>query len=1184
MVKHRSTPLLLRVLILVTGIVALTSFALLFHSSYQFQRDQLILSVERQAAFIGSMLPEHESLQLDLATPLFDNIKAMLLLLEHQGLANAYALGVKQGAQLVIPLHAEEELAGLAKMVALSGETDAYGEALRRGVKGESGSLVARDFRDQWVLVAYAPLGTAGAALIGRVDLLEMAKPFAQTGLLVLILALVLIFVSARFFRRVTQPLLEQHQHSESRYRNLLDNMADCVAVYDCVEGGENFLIVDVNKAAEQFHGVEREQISGQQISEALPRVAKSGLSAALRRVWESGESEFVSLTYSDGSGRARWVENFIYRLGSGEVVVIYSDLTEQRQKEAQLKRSEHLLRSIVDATPDWIFIKDASFKYLFANRSFAEAVGHKPDSVIGKTDEDLGFPPEIVSGDAANGIRGFRKDDVDVLGGKRIHNPYDPATYQDGSFHIFDTHKIPLRDSTGKVYGVLAVARDITALNRAMGDLKVNEARLTLAEAIAHMGHWSWDIKHNKLFWSEEVFRIFGVVPGGFDSTYEAFLNFVHEEDRALVKLKFNAHLEENQPFSVDHRIVWRNGTVRWIHQEAELDRDADGFPDQMLGVVIDITDRKLAEQSLVEERNFLQHVINGISDPLRVIDQEMGVMLMNGAALDQSVERGDCEGKATCYQSCQGMKPLCDEYPDGMPACPLKRVIKTKQPQTETHLITLDDGEQRTYESSFSPLLNEEKIMYGVVETSRDITEHLGLQARLQEQDDHVVQLTYLDQLTGLPNRLLFMDRLRQGLSISRRDNRSLAVLYIDLDRFKQINESFGHEFGDLILQDVARRLQGQLREGDTLARFSGDEFVAVTGNLGQPEHAGILAQKLLQGFDEPFFVKDQKFYVTASIGVSIFPQDGQDPEALMREANTALFQAKDEGRNSFQFYRDEMTVQAFEHVLMENNLRNALMEQQFEIYYQPQVSFDTGEVVGAEALIRWNFPEMGMVSPAKFIPLAEDTGLILPIGEWVTRTTCQQIVDWLKRGIPVPRIAINLSPKQFNDKHLLENIIRILDETGCPSEQIEFEVTEGQIMERSERAIGVLEALRKNGITVAIDDFGTGYSSLSQLKQLPLNKLKIDHSFVRDLPDDMDSRAIAEAIIGMGRSLGLSVTAEGIENQAQAEFLQSAGCTQAQGFLYQRPVPAAEFEKFLLDSQADLCLSTPVPGAPD
>lgn len=300
----------------------------------------------------------------------------------------------------------------------------------------------------------------------------------------------------------------------------------------------------------------------------------------------------------------------------------------------------------------------------------------------------------------------------------------------------------------------------------------------------------------------------------------------------------------------------------------------------------------------------------------------------------------------------------------------------------------------------------------MQGVIETSRDITDRLGMEQSLLEKESHLEQLTYLDQLTHLPNRLLFMDRLRLGISAAHRENHPLAVLYIDLDRFKQINESFGHEVGDQLLLDVALRLRGTLREDDTLARFSGDEFVVITGYLKQPEHSAVLAQKLLRSFDQPFEVAQHQLYLTASVGISIYPQDGTDADELLRDANTAMFQAKGEGINSFQFYRDEMTAQAFEHVLMESSLRGALEEDQLRLYYQPQISLENGKIIGAEALLRWEHPDMGLVSPAKFIPLAEETGLILPIGEWVTRTACRQLKAWKDAGIELGCIAINLS----------------------------------------------------------------------------------------------------------------------------------------------------------------------------
>lgn len=420
--------------------------------------------------------------------------------------------------------------------------------------------------------------------------------------------------------------------------------------------------------------------------------------------------------------------------------------------------------------------------------------------------------------------------------------------------------------------------------------------------------------------------------------------------------------------------------------------------------------------------------------------------------------------------------------------------------------------------------------------------------------------------DGLTDLSNRSLFVDRLEHAIKKAKRRGNKLAVLFIDLDRFKEINDSFGHQMGDMVLVAVADRLRENLREIDTIARLGGDEFTLIIEDIDDQLKVNEIASKLVETLQHPMEIGGHQLYVTVSIGVSLYPLDGEDSQSLLRNADSAMYKAKEEGRNSFQYYSQELTERAFERVAMESSLRRAIANGEFVVYYQPQVDGTTDAIIGMEALVRWNHPQMGLVTPARFIPIAEETGLILAIDEWVMKSAMRQMAGWYAQGLEPGVLSLNLAMKQLWRETCVETIDAMLRESGCRSGWIELEVTEGEIMKNPEKAIAILGGLRDLGVQLAIDDFGTGYSSLSYLKRLPLDILKIDQSFVRGLPEHHEDAAIVRAIIALAQSLGMETIAEGVETKEQKDFLVANGCHLIQGYFYGQPVPAEEMEKML------------------
>jgi diguanylate cyclase (GGDEF)-like protein/PAS domain S-box-containing protein len=447
------------------------------------------------------------------------------------------------------------------------------------------------------------------------------------------------------------------------------------------------------------------------------------------------------------------------------------------------------------------------------------------------------------------------------------------------------------------------------------------------------------------------------------------------------------------------------------------------------------------------------------------------------------------------------------------------------------------------------------------GLVCVVRDVTER----TYAEEQIKH---LAYHDALTGLPNRLLFKDRLTVALSHAQRDRSRLAVLFLDLDRFKVINDSLGHNVGDQLLQAVAARVHACVRESDTVARLGGDEFTLLLPTLARAEDAAVVAQKILEAIRYPFHIEGREFFTTTSIGISLYPEDGTDAATLIKNADTAMYQAKEEGRDNYQLFNALVNAKALQRIALEHGLRKALLNDQMTLHYQPIFDLRSGRISGMEALLRWTHPDMGKISPAAFIPVAEATGVMVPIGTWVMRTACEQAKAWHDAGYKHLSLAVNLSVTQLQQPDLVTRVKEILEETGLPARFLELEITESSAMLSPEVSIRTLYDLKKLGIRISLDDFGTGHSSLSYLKRFPIDTLKIDQSFVRDINTDPDTAAIVTAIIAMAHSLRLKVIAEGVELSEQAAFLKRYACDQMQGYLIKPPVPAEEFLECLGD----------------
>lgn len=493
-------------------------------------------------------------------------------------------------------------------------------------------------------------------------------------------------------------------------------------------------------------------------------------------------------------------------------------------------------------------------------------------------------------------------------------------------------------------------------------------------------------------------------------------------------------------------------------------------------------------------------------------------------------------------------------------------KKLVDPETPYDMVHEIMHTDGTIHYVHEMGKVIYDEEGLALHMIGTALDVTKQVEDERRLMEQKNALAHQAHHDALTGLPNRVLFTDRLEQAINKAKRNSEQLAVFFIDLDHFKQINDSLGHEVGDEVLKVFAKRLHECVREEDTLSRMGGDEFMVIMEDLPRLQASSIVAQKIMSVMERPLHLAGKTLYLTSSIGISVYPQDGENSAVLVRNADAAMYKAKSEGRNTYQFYTMEMTELAFERVLMETNLRRAIEQEEFVVYYQPQVDARSDEIVSMEALVRWEHPELGQVRPAKFIPLAVDTGMITQLDAWVMKTAMSQMRQWRDEGLAPGRVALNLSMQHIMKATFIEELDQMLLASGCDSKNVELEITESQLMKDPQASANILRAISDRGISLAIDDFGTGYSSLYYLKHLPVDKLKLDLSFVRDLPDDEEDVAVAQAVIALASSLGIRVIAEGVETTRQRDFLVANGCHDLQGYLYKKPMIAEEMTDLL------------------
>lgn len=807
------------------------------------------------------------------------------------------------------------------------------------------------------------------------------------------------------------------------------------------------------------------------------------------------------------------------------------------------LAESEQRLRTLINATPDIICFKDGQGRWLEANQADLELFSLVGVDYQGKTDAQLA---EFTAPLYREAFLACEASDEAAWRSGGISRGEEAIPTLRGDTHIYDVIKVPVFGANGGRKGLVVLGRDVTERRRAELALQQSAQEWSYAMDFFEDAVYLLDLKDRVLRANRAFYRLFGLTPEQVLGHDIGLVMHPYGEKNECPVCRAR-RLREDAYVTMDADDP-SNPVGRPIEVSIRIIRDDHEQPIGMLVGTKDLTRTRQTEEQLRLAASVFEGSQEGImilGADHRVVDVNQAFSTITGYGADAvagHLLRDLLSAEQFNAEACEHLWARVDEDGSWQGEVWYRRSDGEMFPAWQNLSVVKDaQGEPMRYIGVFT-----------------DISEKKASEERIHH-------LAHYDLLTDLPNRVLLQDRLQTALDRMRRGGKQLAVLFLDLDRFKNVNDSLGHPVGDRLLQVVAHRLNAVVRDQDTVARLGGDEFLLILEDMHDPQHAGVVARKILETLSEPVRVEQHDIYIGASIGISVFPGDGTDADALIKNADTAMYRAKEVGRNNYQFYTPELTRLSLERFELERGLRLALEREELLLHYQPQASVEGAQCVGAEALVRWLHPTLGLIPPDRFIPLAEETGLIQALGRWVLRASCLQARRWHDMGLAL-RIAVNLSGQQIVHGDIVATVSEVLAETGLEPQWLELEITEGFVLSHAEAGVRTLERLKALGISLAIDDFGTGYSSLSYLKRLPVDRLKIDRSFVQGVPDDRDDAAIVTTIIAMARSLQLEVIAEGVEEASQLAFLRTQGCDEYQGYLLGRPMPLPEFERFV------------------
>jgi len=688
-----------------------------------------------------------------------------------------------------------------------------------------------------------------------------------------------------------------------------------------------------------------------------------------------------------------------------------------------------------------------------------------------------------------------------------------------------------------------------------ALQKLKARENSFALIEQINNLGSWEVDLQTKKAVWSTNSYKLYEYEPYSIEPTLDVFFQHLLPEYHEKVQETIKKLLTSHKPEILQAKIKTTSGKICDVLLSAQALYDENGQAIKLIGSTQDISEKLKLEQKTQE----LSSIIENSSNEIYIVDFNTEKYLY--------VNKGACDALKYTKKELLNLS-LYDINKQLTPQ--IIEALKAQYKSLDKDFISNQTIHTRKDGTTYHVQGYIQKITYNATEAyiifDTDVTQNLEVTQLVQQQSELLHHQANHDALTNLPNRTLFQDRLSQAISTAKREQSKFALFFIDLDHFKDINDSLGHQVGDAVLKEISGRLSKTIRESDTLARLGGDEFTIILQNISNLNDVSMIANKIIDIIKHPITLGSNKLHITTSVGISIYPTHAKEQTNLIKYADTAMYKAKDKGRNNYLFYSVEMSAETFKRVVMENSLRVAIKEEQFSVYYQPQINIITDKLIGMEALVRWNHPTLGLVSPMDFIPIAEDLGLIVEIDRIVMKQAMAQFYEWNKEKLNPGILSLNLSMKQLNEIDFINYLLKTMSSTSFKKEWLGLEITETQVMKNPLTSIKKLNQIHNYGIQISIDDFGTGYSSLSYLKKFPLSKLKIDKSFIKDIPGDEEDMAITKAIIALAKSLKLGLIAEGVETQKQKEFLLDNGCDCIQGYLYSKPLPADEMSIYL------------------
>ncbi len=999
-------------------------------------------------------------------------------------------------------------------------------------------------------------------------------------------------------FRGIARDVTERRQmeealrQSEEKYRTILESVDNGYCEQD-LAGNFTFL----NDSMYRIYGYPKEELMGMNYKQYTDKESGKKCFQAYRNIYLTGEPGKVfdfEIIRKDGAKRHIESSVSLQKDSAGKPIAfrgVVRDVTERKLTEEALRHSEERYRNILESIQEGYFELDLAGNYTFVNEANCRFLGYTKEEMVGMnfrqhTDEDT----------AKKLYQPYREL---YLTGKPIETLEVESIRKDGTKVIYETSISLIRDSKGKPIGFRGVSRDATERKRHENELAQFRSAMDVSQDMIFLVDRA---SMRFIYVNETACQVAGY-------TREEFMKsapheFLLVDIKVLERMYDETIAAGTAGVTMDMKTRRKDG-VRTI---IELHRRALNIGNRWIIVTTthDISQRWLAEKRI----RLLGRMFAGLSatnDSIihakspedlyqRVCDAAVeggkffttGVLLFDpgttwvrvaaasGAGLASlrkariSLDETIPEGKGfvgTAFRT--GKSCISNDYRKDAVSMAWRESVENVSSVAVVPLLRDDQvigalifysAEKRTFDEDIVKLLERmaENVVFAL--------DNFEKEAKRKRAEEKIQYMATHDALTGLPNRLMFSQLLKHAILSAKRYQRQLAVLFIDLDRFKIINDTMGHEAGDLLLQEIAARLKQTLRAVDVVARLGGDEFVILIEEVSDSIQAATVAHKILTSIIKPLTIMGQECRITASIGICMYPKDAEDEQALLKNADIAMYLAKEEGKNNFQFYSMDIQSKSLERLSIETNLRFALEHNELSLHYQAKVDFKTNAITGVEALLRWQSPSLGSVTPTQFIPVAEETGVIIPIGKWVMKTACAQNVAWQQQGLPPVCMAINLSLRQLTDDSLIDDIGTALNESGMAPNLLELEITESMVMHNPARMIAVLAKIKNLGVRLAIDDFGTGYSSLSQIKHFPIDTLKVDRSFIRNIPQDAEDKAITEAIIAMGKTLSLTVVAEGVETAEQMIFLKDHSCDEMQGFYFSKPIMPEQFAELL------------------